>query len=422
MNVTTLALIAGFILLFGLVSGRIRRTVVTAPMFFVVFGFVLGGEGVQILALGIENDTIEAIAELTLVLVLFADAARIDLRLLRKEQDIPVRLLTIGLTLTVVAGTAAGLALFPGLTFWEAAIVAVILTPTDAALAQVVISSRGLPARVRQALNVESGLNDGLAVPLLVLFLSLAGVAGGHHQGNLIWFTVGQLTLGPAIGIGIGFVGSKLLSWSNRRGWIDEAFLRLSALGLAILAYAGAELAGGNGFIAAFAAGLTMGNVARDVCSTLYNFAEAEGQLLILLTFVIFGSIILPGGLVGLTWAVVVYAALSLTAVRLLPVAISLVGKKLMWESVGLIGWFGPRGIASIIYLLVVVNGSELAGESLIVTITAFTVAASVLLHGFTAAPLTGLYQRAYAAMPPDAEMAEAQPVHELPTRDGMQD
>ena len=290
------------------------------------------------------------------------------------------------------------------------------------ALAQVVISTRSLPVRIRQALNVESGLNDGLALPLLVLFLSLAGAGGSHTASNLAWFTIGQLTLGPAIGVAVGYLGSKLLTWSHGKGWIDESFLRLSALGLAIAAYASAEIVGGNGFIAAFAAGLTMGTVARSICSTLYHFAEAEGQLLIVITFVIFGAVILPKGLNGLSWQVLVYAILSLTVVRGLPVAISLAGKRLMWKSVGLIAWFGPRGIASIIYLLIAVNEGGLAAAPLIVDISAITIAASVLLHGASAAPLTRWYRRVYGSMAADSEMAESIEVTEMPTRSPMID
>ena len=423
MNLTLFALIAAFLLLFGTISRLLHRTVVTAAMVFVAFGIIIGEIGFDILPLSFEGEWFGIIAELTLVLVLFSDAARIDLRCLIREQDLPVRMLSIGLVLTLAAGTGAALVLFGGLSLWEAAVLAVILTPTDAALAQAVISSDRLPVRSRQTLNVESGLNDGIALPLLILFLVLSGHFTGHSEGNLAVFAVMQLAVGPAAGAAVGFLGGKLLLVCHRRGWIDHAFLSLSALALAVLAFAGAELAGGNGFIAAFTAGLVIGNVAREVCMTLYNFAEAEGQLLMLFTFVMFAAGMLPSVLDAVNWQVIVYAILSLTLVRMLPVALSLLGKKLMWETTLLLGWFGPRGIASIIYILIVMRDADLPNVSTILAVTVITILGSVILHGVTAVPFTNWYARMMTDIEKDMsddeidEMPELQDVTPMRTR-----
>jgi NhaP-type Na+/H+ or K+/H+ antiporter len=389
-------------------------------MMFVALGLVLGGLGFKIFAFDFSGEAYTVVAELTLVLVLFADAARIDLRSLIREQDLPIRMLTIGMTLTVAAGTGAALLLFTGLSLWEAAVLAVILAPTDAALAQAVISSRALPVRLRQTLNVESGLNDGIALPLLVLFLVLSGHFTGQQERSLVLFAVLQLGLGPVAGVIVGYAGGKLLLASHRRGWIDHSFLSLSALALAILAYAGAEAIGGNGFIAAFVAGLTMGNAAREVCMTLYDFAEAEGQLLILFTFLVFGASMVPAAVGAVNWVVVVYALLSLTLVRMLPVAVSLLGGKLMWQTTVLLGWFGPRGVASIIYTLIILRKASLPGSETVLTVALTTIFLSIFLHGLTAVPLSGWYRRMIERMAEEEEMEampEMKPVSDLRTR-----
>ena len=419
MDLPVFATFAAFLLLFGTVSKRIQRTVITAPMVFVAFGVAIGGVGLGFFEFSFESEVFTVVAELTLVLILFSDASRIDLRSLISEQDLPIRMLSIGLILTVGAGIGAAILLFSSLSIWEAAVLAVVLTPTDAALAQSVISSESLPVRVKQALNVESGLNDGIALPMLVLFLVLSGHFHGHQDGNLVLFATLQLLVGPAAGLAIGFLGAKLLLVFNRKGWIDHAFLSLSAVALAIASFAGAEMLGGNGFIAAFVAGLVIGNVAREVCTTLYNFAEAEGQLLMLFTFVVFGASMVPAVLPLITWQVLVYAGLSLTVIRMVPVVISLLGKKLMWESHLLLGWFGPRGIASIIYLLIVLREANLPGQDTILAVTVVTICGSVLLHGLTALPLTNWYGSMIEEMPDEEmdEMPEMQEVTPMRTR-----
>lgn len=417
-----LVVLALFLLLFGSVSGRLRTTLLTAPMVFVLFGMAIGLAGFGLFAFDFDSEVFAMITEITLVLVLFADAARIDLRSLLREQDLPIRMLTIGLTLTIVVGTWLALVLFAEFSLWEAAILATILTPTDAALAQSVISSPKLPVRVRQALNVESGLNDGIALPLLMLFLVLSGHFTGHRDANLALFAAMQLLLGPLVGAAVGFLGGKLLLTCHRRGWIDHSFLSLSAIALAILAFSGAELVGGNGFIAAFAAGFTIGNTAREVCMTLYHFAEAEGQLLVLFVFVVFASSMVPAVLPLLTWQMLIYALLSLSVVRMLPVALSLLGTKLMWETHVLLGWFGPRGIASIIYVLIVLGDAELPGQTTILAVSVVTILASVLLHGVSAVPLTRWYARMVEDMKREGEaetlaMPEMKSVSEMRTR-----
>ncbi len=416
------AVVAAFILGFGSISGLIQRTVLTPPMFFVAIGLILGGGWLDLIHLDVEGEFVTTLAELTLVLILFTDASRIDLKLLRRDHTIPVRLLSIGLPLTMILGALLAIGILPSLSIWEAVVLAVILAPTDAALGQAVVSSPRVPVRIRQALNVESGLNDGIALPILLFFISLAAVSSSAISADpayWIQFAAFQIILGPIAGVVVAYVGGSLIFWAENKGWVDEAFQRLVALGLALLAFALAELIGGNGFIAAFCAGMTLGNKFRSVCGRLYEFAEAEGQLLTLLTFMLYGAIMLVPALVDVTWWIVLYAILSLTIVRLLPVAISLLGQQLQPQTFLFLGWFGPRGIASILYCLLVLERAELVGRDVMYSTIMTTVLFSIIAHGLTAVPGANWYGAHAEANQGDDSMPELMPVSEMPTRLG---
>ena len=417
MRLVSIAVIAGGLLLFSLVSGRLRGTMVTPPLVFVLFGFAIGGEGLSIAEVNPEHSTIHLIAELTLILVLFSDAARMDLTRLRRDHDLPVRMLLFGLPLSVVLGTVVATQIFPGFSLWEAALLAALLAPTDAALGQSVVTAQGVPVRIRQAINVESGLNDGIALPMVLLFAALASAhGGGGGAGEWLRFGVLQVTLGPVAGVVIGYAGARLLETAVERGWAGDAFQGIGILSLALLTYVSAELIGGNGFIAAFVGGLVFGNTIRHSCSFLFEFMETEGQLLMLVTFLVFGAALLPEGLAHLTPATLLYAVLSLTVIRMLPVAISLAGADLCPPTYLFLGWFGPRGLASILFVLLILEEAEIAHREQLLAITVVTVALSALLHGLTAAPLASRYAQRVARM---GECEEIQRVPEMPLREG---
>lgn len=386
METLTFALVALFILVFGTVSGKIARTVITAPMVFVAFGLLMGNVGFHVVDVDAESPFVHGIAELTLVLLLFTDAAHINLDHLRKDFGIPLRLLSIGLPLCILLGALAAIPLFPELGVWQAVVLAVILAPTDAALGQAVVQSTLVPERIRSALEVESGLNDGIALPFLVFFVCLA-VGPEHNSGNWLVYTGKQLALGTLGGIAVGWSGAKVLAWGARTESISLPFQELFALGLSVFAFAGAELVGGNGFIAAFVGGLTLGNVNRNVCASLYEFAEAEGQLLTLLTFLFFGAAMLPEAIHSFSLHAVIYAVLSLTVVRMIAVAVATAGLKLKPAAVGFLGWNGPRGVASILYALLILEEEGLPAGQELFNLTMIVVALSVLAHGVTAWP-----------------------------------
>lgn len=415
MDTLGFAAIAVGIILFALFAKRLENTIITPPLVFAAFGLVIGDSMLGWADLKFENSFVHGLAEITLILVLFSDAARIDLSLLRKDHTLPLRMLLIGMPLVIVFGTAVALAMPLGLSFWEAALLAAILAPTDAALGQSVVLNRYVPVRIRQALNVESGLNDGIALPFVLVFAFLAGVAmiDGSEQ-NWALFGAKQVILGPLAGIVGGGVGAWLLDRAADRGWTTEAYEGLIILGLAFLAYSAAELIGGNGFIAAFVAGLVFGNVVRDRCGFVFEFAEAEGNFLVLLTFLVFGAAILPTAFGEVDWAMAVYAVLSLTVIRMIPIALSLIGSGMSGATVAFLGWFGPRGLASILFALFVLEEVPVPTGEHIAIITILTVAISIVVHGLSAAPLSRRYG-AYVSGMRQAE--ELEPVSEMPMR-----
>lgn len=411
------ALIAAFVILYGAVSKRLESTVISGPMVFVVFGFILSSEVTGLITYK-EHTLINIIANITLILILFSDASRINLTLFRKEQDIPRRLLGLGLPLTILAGFSVALLFLTDLPLWQTAVLATVLAPTDAALAQAVINSDRVPGRIREALNVESGLNDGICFPILLLFIYLADTSGGHQPAHYwVRFIGSQLVLGPAVGIAVGYIGGKIVLWSVKKGYITGNFQRLSIVGLSFLAFFAAELIGGNGFMSAFFAGLMFGNIARTVSAPIYHFGEAEGELFIMLTFLLFGAIMVPDAVENFSWIYLLYALLSLTVVRMIPVAISLIGKGLSTPSFLYLGWFGPRGAATILYVLLVVDRSNLSGQETIFKITAAAVLLSVFLHGLTAVPGAKAYASAIEETPSHKKDSEMREVRELPTR-----
>ena len=413
-----LVVLVSVIFVFGLFSRRLEGTILTAPLVFVMAGIILGPVGLGIVEFKLDGHTVLLVGEIALVFLLFTDAARINLSSLRQNEGLPLRLLGIGTPLTIALGTATAALLLTDLSFWEAAIVGAVLAPTDAALGQAVVSNPRIPVRVRQALDVEAGLNDGLSTPFVALFLTLA-VAEEELQPASYWisFALEQIGFGALVGIGVGLVGGWLVSLASKRRWMTDSFQRLALLALALIAWALADQIGGNGFIAAFVGGLAVAPTVERVGEQLIRFTEAEGQLLNLSVFFIFGVLVI-GLIQPLSWEVALYALLSLTLIRMLPVALSLLRTHLRSISVLFMGWFGPRGLASIVLgLIVVAEAPQLAGRDEIELVVALTVLLSVLLHGVSAAPLSAAYARKVDGMA--ADVPEKQGAVEVPTRMG---
>lgn len=384
------------ILGYGVFSKLAERSVITAPMVFVTVGiiisFFVGEEWKE----GINARWVEPIAQITLILVLFLDASTLDLKALMKDRRLPIRLLFIGLPITMILGILIAIPLFPGIELWPLAMMAIILSPTDAALGLAVVTSEIVPLRIRQTINVESGLNDGIAFPpLLICIAVLAGHSTGE-SGFSYWgiFILKQFVYGPLIGGLVGWIGGYLVETSSKRGWMNHMFQRLASIAIAFLAYSLAEAVHGNGFIAAFFAGMLLGTRTESIRARIHEFGEAESQALILFIFLLFGMILVPASFSYWDTPTIMYAILSLTIIRMLPVAISLLGTELSWGTIGFIGWFGPRGIASVLYLLMMVIDLGREGYRQIIAVITLTVLLSIFLHGITAVPFSKFYQK----------------------------
>jgi sodium/hydrogen antiporter len=394
-----LPIIAGALLVVAGVSRRLTGTPVTPAMAFVAIGLLVGPLVADQVTSAPAGSTVRSFAEATLAVVLFADASRIKLRLLAREYSVPLRLLGIGLPLTIVAGAILAGALFGSLDMWEAIVLAVLLAPTDAALGQAVVTEPRLPSRIRQGLNIESGLNDGICVPLLLIALAAADVeektATGAHAISIVAEEIGYGLLG---GVAAGLAAAAVVAYGTRRDLISGAWLQVIPVAGAGLAYGVAAALGGSGFIAAFVAGGLFGGLVSAESEAASRFNEELGGLLGGITFLIFGAVLLGPTLEHLSWQIVVYAVLSLTVVRMVPVAIALIGSGAQRETVAFLGWFGPRGLASIVFAVIVVEEANLAGASTILDTAYLTVGMSVLAHGVTAAPLAGRYARWYEA------------------------
>jgi NhaP-type Na+/H+ or K+/H+ antiporter len=386
-----LATIAAAVFLWGLTSARLERADVTGPIVFALVGFLLVETG--LVSGAAEPETVLPLVETALVWVLFSDAARVPLRDLRADAGRCVRLLALGLPLTVVAGWVLAAWLLPGLGGWLALLVGAALAPTDAALGASVVTNPAVPTRVRRLITVESGLNDGIVTP--VVFVALAGAVSAEGLADAPGPAAALLDLliGAAVGGAVGAVGGRLLREARSRGWAAEELSGIAVLGLAAAAYAAALVAQGNGFVAAFCGGLTFGATAGRRGPAEVAFTEQAGSLLGLIVWLIFGAIAVPVLLDHAGWTTLLYAVLSLSVVRMVPVAVATLGASMDARTVLFVGWFGPRGLASLVFALITLEELGQGADDAVAVITA-TVLLSVVVHGISAAPLAARYGR----------------------------
>ena len=408
------ALVCVALLGYGVFEGRLQRTALSGAMVFTAVGLLASDQVTGLITTSSHSHGATAFLEVTLVIVLFTDAMAINATRWATEAPLPGRLLGVGLPLTIIAGWLLAGAIFPGIGIWGAALLAAVLAPTDSALGLSVITDRRVPLLVRHALNVEGGLNDGLALPFVTVFLALAlqeeGAVGGGHVLLVVLRALASAVIGAAVGGG----GAVLLCWSMRRGWSARHWRSVALLATALLAFALADQIEGSGFIAAWVAGLAAGLVSRGTLHEAQQTPEDVANLAISVSFLLFGALFLAPALEHATWSAVAYAVLSLTVIRAVPVAVALLGAKLAPPTIAYVGWFGPRGLASIVFADLVAT-SGLPDQSTIVTVVMLTVGLSVVLHGVTAPWGAGRYARWYASAvavtPGLREAAEAPPV-----------
>jgi NhaP-type Na+/H+ or K+/H+ antiporter len=406
-----------FILLvyvYSLLSRRLEETILGIPLVFTVAGMVLVLVAPGLVRREVGGDVWLILAEITYTIVLFNGATRINLRVLGGQLQLPGRLLLIGLPLTILFGIMASSLVLSELSLWEAGILACMLAATDTGLAELIVRSPRVPGCIREALNAESGLSDGLVVPLLMIFISLIKADTAGVGVSFLRIAVQQIGFGIPVGTVIGFVGGWLLGLAKRQGWASTPFQQIAIVALAPLCWILSKSVDTSPFIAAFAAGIAVQAGFRDASEGIVEFSENEGRLLHMFIFFLFGTV--AGSALGeFHLAPVLYAILSLTLVRMLPVAISMIGTRLSAASLLFIGWFGPRGLASIVLGLVIAGqGVQTDGSSLVRLGLIATVLLSIFAHGFSASTGIRLYAQRIAKLGPGATEYEAVP--EMPT------
>ena len=400
MTDATFAVLALLVLGWAVTSNVLARLWINGPMVFAVAGYLLANPDWGPLSINVDAPSIHLVAELTLALLLFSDASRVNLAELRRDLRFPARLLGFGLPLSVVLGSLLAAWLLEDSSWALAGFVGATLAPTDAALSVQVINDERVPMRVRRALNVESGLNDGIVTPLVAFTLALAagelGGSGPAESGG--GGALADLAVGVAVGLAVGWGSATLITFGSRRGWVVSGGCRLATLGAAFGSFALAVALGGNGFIGAFVAGIAFGAALDEEVVDVEEAGELPellGEVSALVVWFLFGAVLAPVAVHQFDPAILLYAVLSLTVVRLVPVAVSLAGAGLDRQSVLFVGWFGPRGLASVVFTLLAIE--ELGETSVLAPVVAavsLTVALSVLLHGASAAPLGARYAR----------------------------
>ncbi len=406
------AVIAVAVALVGwaLASAWLSDRNLSGPLVVLAAGFLLGNPDWGVVAVDIDSASVHLLAEITLALLLFGDASAVPLAAARSDLPLTARLLGIGLPLTIVLGGVLAMLLFGDMSLAIAGLLAASLAPTDAALSASVISDERLPARVRRVLNVESGLNDGIATPIVTFCIATAATALGliGHEYDDGVGAIGQLAIGGITGACIGLAGGLLLVHAEARRWMQHGGRQLIALGLALLAFLAASELGGNPFVAAFVGGLAFGAAARDDASAAVEYTELTGTLLSLVLWFVFGAAFVLPAFEDLDVRVVVYAVASLTVIRMLPVALALAGAGRSWQTVAFLGWFGPRGLASVVFALLAVEELGLTDPSvgIVVRTITVTVVLSVVAHGITARPLSARYLRSLDDTPPRPDEA----------------
>ncbi len=403
--------IAASLIAWGLVSAKFEALNISAPIAFVVLGLVLANDPVAAIDVDVHAETLRSLSEVTLALLLFSDAARVNLRVLRHDAVVETRLLLVGLPLTIALGTALAVLLFPDLDPWAAAVIAAAVAPTDAALGAQVVEDEHVPARVRRILNVESGLNDGIATPFVSFFIAGAVADTMTHSSTALGGSLAELGAGVLLGTAVGLVGGYLLTLTTTHGLASPTYRGVGVLALALLAYALSIELGGNGFISAFVGGLAFGTVVHGSSESpaTLEFDAQSGRLLSLVVWFLFGAVLVTA-LDAVTWQTAVFAVLALTVVRMVPVAIALIGSGFSRTTMAFMGWFGPRGLASVVFAVIAFDSLQGSEATAVLAAVTLTVLVSVVAHGLTAAPLALRYGARMAARREDTPEREGAP------------
>jgi NhaP-type Na+/H+ or K+/H+ antiporter len=396
---TGIAIFLGFVVIYGAVTILLGRFSITMPIIFVAVGALMGPQGL------VEPKDVELLTETTLALLLFADASTLNFRQVTDDARLPGRLLLIGMPLIIAVGGLVAYGLFPEEGLGFALLLGAILAPTDAALGLPIFNNPKVQVRIRRALNVESGLNDGIATPFIALFTALALALETQQSGGWLLSALGEIGIGLGVGVAAGLLGGWLYTAAMKRDWTSATGEQIGNLALALCALMAAKALGGNGFVAAFVGGLMFGHATRERLHVATEFTETAGTALSLLVWTAFGANVVGLLLRAFNPLALLYAVLSLTVIRMLPVAISLTGKHMRADTVLMMGWFGPRGLASVVFALMAFEAFHEAGRAsdLLADTAAWTILLSVILHGISAVPLANRYARRLETADPAA-------------------
>ena len=390
-----LVVIMAILLTWALVAGRLARWSITAPLAMVLAGVALTAGSNPVFRFDLETTSAEHAVEVVLAILLFVDATETPGGIVGREPKLTARLLGIALPLTLLTALGVGFLLLPGTGFWLLAVLATVVVPTDLGPAAALIRDRRVPARLRELLNVESGLNDGLVAPIFLFCLAAAKARDSRGVPiDALIDAIPAVLVAIAVGASVGFVGGKLLSRSWTRHWTQPTALRLGVAALPLMTYGLAIVLHGNGFVAAFVAGALFSSATRELPAYALNLAEDVGLLLSLVVWFIFGSVINQVVASGIGWRVVGYAILVVTVVRIVPVMLSLIGSTITRREALFIGWLGPRGLATIVFGLLAVIELTGADADLAADVMVTTVLVSIVVHGLSYGPLAARYGR----------------------------
>jgi NhaP-type Na+/H+ or K+/H+ antiporter len=388
-----LAIVTSLILLYGIFAKRIEKAPISGPIIFLIIGVTMPFLALDLIGQGFDIGAYKLLAELALALVLFADASKTDFLTLKSNNALPVRLLLIGLPLTIIFGYVIGIFLFPELAWIELALLAAVLAPTDAALGEQVVSNKSVPAKIRASLNVESGLNDGIVVPIVFLLLALYSAQNSEvSKAEAITLFIEEIGIGILIGTAFAYGASKLIILSMKKHWLEESWRPMLMITIAIGCFALAQSLHGSGFIAAYIGGLIFGKVVSTKKIEFQKAAEGTGKILTLLVWIIFGTVLITKFVDYFSWEIIVYSLLSLTVIRMVPVMLSLIKSGFSFKESLFTAWFGPRGLASIVFVIIVMD-VNIEHEDTFVLTSACTIFFSVFAHGFSASPLANLFK-----------------------------
>ena len=381
-----IAILAAFAFVYSVFARRIEQKWLSGPIVFTLFGFLFGSLGLGLLTLDVSGEGLKTLCELTLAVVLFNDAANANLKALRVGRMIPLRMLGIGLPLTILLGFGVGYLLFDDLSLFEIAMLATMLAATDAALGKPVLSNKAVPEQLREGLNVESGLNDGICVPILFLFIELAvsTEAKGGGVALALHLIVEEVGIGLAVAVGVTTVAGWLLKVGLKKHLLTDTWQQVTVLALAISCFCAAQALGGSGFIAAFVGGLIFGKAVKEKKHDLLRASEGIGDAFALVTWVVFGGVVMGQSHDYLNGSIILYSVLSLTVVRMVPIFISLTGTGESVQNKLFLGWFGPRGLASIVFIIIVLDEHFPGGDTMAMVVV-YTVTLSIFAHGLTA-------------------------------------